>query len=225
MDDPAIRRAVEGGPLADLPVAVVGHLLAGATLVRASAGTTVYRPGESAGLHLVVTGLLRVALASDQGRQVTIRYARAGDVLGVPVVVGGAVPTTVHAVTDIAVLRTVSRRLAALARGDARVGIWMAEELTRRIHGLLVELARNTFLPVQPRLARHLLDLAADTQVGPDLFARVSQRELADATGTVREVVTRTLAGLKDRGFVQPEREGVRILDPAGLSALAEAGP
>jgi CRP/FNR family transcriptional regulator, cyclic AMP receptor protein len=38
---------------------------------------------------LVVRGLIRVYMTSPEGRQVTVRYARACDVLGIAVLVGG----------------------------------------------------------------------------------------------------------------------------------------
>ena len=53
------------------------------------AGTTVYRAGANPQAALVVKGLLRVFLSSPEGRQVTVRYARPGDVLGIAVLVGG----------------------------------------------------------------------------------------------------------------------------------------
>ncbi|MDA8237444.1 MAG: hypothetical protein M0T75_06120 [Chloroflexi bacterium] len=45
------------------------------------AGAVVYRDEESPRL-VVVAGLLRVHLTSADGRQVTVRYARSGDVAG-----------------------------------------------------------------------------------------------------------------------------------------------
>jgi CRP/FNR family transcriptional regulator, cyclic AMP receptor protein len=222
MWDPELMAAVEVGPLGDLPVPVVERILGEATLIRASAGTTLYHPGDPVGLHLVVAGLIRVALTSAEGRQVTVRYARRGEVLGAPIVVAGSVPVTAHAVTDAAVARTPPDLLTALARNDSRVALWLAEELSRRVRGLLDELARNTFFPVRARIARHLLDLASSSQRGAALEAQVSQQQLADAVGSVREVVTRTLAGLRIEGLVDTERDRVRITDPHGLANLAD---
>jgi CRP/FNR family transcriptional regulator, cyclic AMP receptor protein len=222
MRDPELMAAVEGGPLGDLPVPAVERLLGRATLIRASAGTMLYHPGDPVGLHLVVGGLVRVAMTSPEGRQVTIRYARRGEVLGAPIVVSGSVPVTAQAVTDVTVARTPPDLLPALARNDSRVALWLAEELSRRVQGLLTELARNTFFPVKARIARHLLDLATSTRRGTGLEAQVSQHELADAVGTVREVVTRTLAGFRADGLVETERDLISILDPHGLAGVAD---
>jgi CRP/FNR family transcriptional regulator len=53
------------------------------------AGTTVYRAGSGPRAALVVQGLIRVYMTSLEGRQVTVRYARAADVLGIAVLVAG----------------------------------------------------------------------------------------------------------------------------------------
>ena len=84
--------------LADLPPELVGRLRAEGERADYPAGTTVYRPGSGPQAALVVGGLLRVYLMSVGGRQVTVRYARPGDVLGIAVLVGGPASTGVQAV-------------------------------------------------------------------------------------------------------------------------------
>jgi CRP/FNR family transcriptional regulator, cyclic AMP receptor protein len=51
------------------------------------------------------------------------------------------------------------------------------------------------------------------------LVARVSQQELADAVGTVREVVVKVLRQLRRAGLVRTGRTGVLVIDPEGLAA------
>jgi CRP-like cAMP-binding protein len=74
-----------------------------------------------------------------------------------------------------------------------------------------------------PTVARHLLDLAAAQAGRRPLIAKVTQQELADAVGTVREVVARTLRELRRDGVVNTGRAGVAISSPERL--LAEAYP
>lgn len=206
--------------MARLPAEVLTRLLDGQTVIRAAAGGVLYRPGEVAGLHLVAEGLLRVSMSSEEGRQVTVRYARRGDVLGVPVSVSGSAPVSVHAVTDAVAVATRPGMLPVLAQRDPRIGLWMAEELAARVDGLLQELARNTFWPVRRRLARHLLDLAANAQEGEDLVVRASHQELADHVGTVREVVARTISALRADGYLATDGQAIRLLDAHALAEL-----
>ena len=62
--------------LAELPAEVISELRVGGERADYPAGTTVYQPGSEPRAALVVRGLLRVFLASLEGRQVTVRYAR-----------------------------------------------------------------------------------------------------------------------------------------------------
>jgi CRP-like cAMP-binding protein len=50
------------------------------------------------------------------------------------------------------------------------------------------------------------------------LVARVNQQALADAVGSVREVVVRTLRELREEGTIRTSRDGIRILRPEALS-------
>ena len=167
------------------------------------AGTTVYRAGDDPRAALVVRGLIRVYLSSPGGRQVTVRYARPGDVLGIAVLVGGPADTSVQAVEPSSVFRISARTLTEAARRDPRVSWAIAEELNRRLYEVLEQTAVNAFGSVRQRVAAHLLDLASDRQrPGGRLVAHVSQQELADAAGSVREVVARALRDLRAAGIV-----------------------
>jgi CRP/FNR family cyclic AMP-dependent transcriptional regulator len=214
------RAAAADGPLSKLPAEALTRLLDGHVAVRTPAGGAIYRPGETLGVSLVVEGLIRVSMVSEEGRQVTVRYARRGDVLGVPVTVFGSAPVFGHAVTDSVTITTRPDVLPQLARRDPRIGLWMAEELAARVDGLLHELAMNAFWPVRRRLGRHLLDLAANEQRGDVLLVRVGHQELADAVGTVREVVARTLAAMRTDGQIASHPDGTLLLDADALADL-----
>jgi CRP/FNR family cyclic AMP-dependent transcriptional regulator len=71
---------------------------------------------------------------------------------------------------------------------------------------------------VKQRVAGHLLDLASAQQRPQGrLVARVSQQELADAVGSVREVVARVLRDLRLAGIVATAPDSVVIVDAARL--------
>lgn len=218
--DSAIDDALARSFLAKLPPELLKRLREEGERADYPAGTTVYRAGEDPRAALVVRGLIRVYLSSPGARQVTIRYARQGDVLGIAVLVGGPANTSVQTLEASSVFRISARTLTAAARQDARVSWAIAEELNRRLYGVLEQTAVNVFGSVRQRVAVHLLDLASERQ-RPEgvLVAHVSQQELADAAGTVREVVARALRELRLSGIVATATEGIRILDPARLFA------
>jgi CRP/FNR family transcriptional regulator, cyclic AMP receptor protein len=223
MADREVEDALAHSFLARLPPEVRDGLHAEGERADYPAGTTVYQAGSDPRAALVVRGLLRVFLTSAEGRQVTVRYARPGDVLGIAVLVGGPASTSVQAVEASSVFRISARTLIAAARRDPRVSWAIAEELNRRLYEVLEQTAVNAFGSVRQRVAAHLLDLASAQQHPRGrLAARVSQQELADAAGSVREVVARVLRDLRVAGIVATTADSVVILDPARL--YAESG-
>ncbi len=61
--------------------------------------------------------------------------------------------------------------------------------------------------------------LASATQCGAELVARISQRDLADAVGSVREVVVRIIRSCANR-LEHTGRDGVAVIGPDGLLAV-----
>src|ERR1041384_6910578 len=102
----------------------------------------------------------------------------------------------VQAISAGALLGLPGETLRQHALSDARIAWALAEGGAQRTHELAEEVAGNTFGTVRQRVARHLLDLVTEAK-GDRLVAPISQQELANHVGTVREVVSRVLQTLK----------------------------
>jgi CRP/FNR family transcriptional regulator len=216
--DPDVADALAKSFLGQLPSEVVEPLVADQLRLDYPAGTTIYREGEAPRAMLVVSGLIRIYMTSAEGRQVTIRYGRSSDVLGTALVVGGPFKVTAITLAPSSVLLIDSRTLEDSARRDVRLAYAVAEEMGSRLREALQQIAINAFGSVKQRVASHLLDLASP-QERPEapLAAHVSQQELADAVGSVREVVARSLRDLRASAIVTTSTDSVVILDPARL--------
>jgi CRP/FNR family transcriptional regulator len=210
---------LRSGCWASLPIETVESLVDGGRVASLSAGYTVYAEADTGGLAVVLDGLLRVYMHASDGRQVTVRYARAGDLLGVPSLVGGPAPVFVQAIVPAIVFVFDADRVKRVARADASITWAFAEESVHRLYDVLEELAGNTFASVRQRVARHLLDLAASHPASRGaLTAFVSQQDLANSVGSVREVVARVLAELRAERLVRTSPGRVEILDPVRMS-------
>lgn len=180
-------------------------------------------------VELVVTGLVRVFVRSSEGRTVTVRYCRPGALLGVMSLYSDyfTMPASTQALVDSSVLRMRPERAGALAARDGRMAQVWAGELSDRAVGFLREIAGYAFTTVRQRVARHVLDLAA-ANIGADqgqLVARVSQQALAEAVGTAREVVVRSLRELREAAVVSTERDRVIVVDPIRLARERDRNP
>jgi CRP/FNR family cyclic AMP-dependent transcriptional regulator len=217
--DPEVAEALAKSYLGRLPPEVVDPLVADQPRIDYPSGTTIYRTGDAPRVLLVVSGLIRIYVTSRDGRQVTIRYGRPTDILGTPLAVGST-PADVGAMTlaQTSVLAIDARQLAHTARRDARLTYAIAEEISQRLDDLITQIAINAFGSVKQRVASHLLDLASARQEpAGSLEAHVSQQELADAVGSVREVVARALRDLRAAGIVSTSTDRIVILDPVLL--------
>ena len=215
--DEFVRGGLRRGFFKDLPEDVAERLLAEAIRISVPAGALIYREGESPRVIVVLSGLLRVFLRSHDGRQLTVRYVRDGDVAGLLLVLGGPGPTSIQAMTSASVAALQVDTLRSLIASDPRVARVCAGELTRQLYKALEDLSERAFLPVRQRLVHHLLELASPGE-GRHLLVRASQQELAEAIGSVREVVTRTLHRLRDEGLIETSRDGIVLVDPVRLS-------
>ena len=131
-------------------------------------------------------------------------------------------PATKQALVDTQLLRMSPATVRALAERDLRVARALMVELSERARNFVNEIPRTTFTSVRQRVARQLLDLASADQHGREpngeLVVLITQQDLADASGTVREVVVRALRQLRDAGVVRTERDRIVVLDPVQLA-------
>jgi CRP/FNR family transcriptional regulator len=211
------------GFLGTLPESAAAELLEDALEIDVPAGGEVYQTDEQPRAIVVRQGLLRLYQSSVDGREVSIRYARAGDVLGLALVLGGPAPVTIQALTSASVVALRISVLRRLFESDAAVARACAAELARQLVRAFDEIAEQAFLTVRQRVARRLLDLAANRPDGK-LVVRATQQELADAVASTREVVARALRELRNAGVVAASKKGIVVRDPMALREEAAWG-
>jgi CRP/FNR family cyclic AMP-dependent transcriptional regulator len=208
--------------LARIPDEAARALLAAAWESQVAAGDTIarelYKPGP-AHLMLVLAGLVRVYRTSPEGRQVTLRHARTGDVVGVPSVVADISPAGVQAVTLCHVLHLPIDVFRHHGRREPQMAWAMAQEMSRSLFGIQERMAHNVFASMRGRVARELVDVAQP--VGRELIVHASHQDLADALASVREVVGRILGAFRDEGLVERRGSSVVLLDPEKLMQIA----
>jgi len=220
-----VRDALRASHFRDLPSEVLDELLDGAVRSSISAGSVAHRAlDDDEYIELVISGVVRVFVTAPDGRTMTIRYCRSGELLGVMSLFSDEFtePATKQALVDTQLLRMSPATVRALAERDLRVARALMVELSERARNFVNEIPRTTFTSVRQRVARQLLDLASTDQHGREpngeLVVRITQQDLADASGTVREVVVRALRQLRDAGVVRTERDRIVVLDPVQLA-------
>jgi CRP/FNR family transcriptional regulator len=197
--------------LPDLAHAAVDVLACDASTEIYERGETVLGRGERDRLGVVAGGLIDAKLHSSDGRSATLSYLRRGELLGV-VSIFRPMPVELSAVDRSAVIWLDAGTVTKLAQQHASV-VW---QLARAASdwSLAMEAAAHAFAfdSVGKRLAAHLLALAP-----PRGEVRMTQQGLADAIGSVREVVAREVANFRRRGMIEVSRGTIRVVDEVAL--------
>jgi CRP/FNR family transcriptional regulator, cyclic AMP receptor protein len=218
--DDDIREAIAASHFRELPDGTLAELVGGSRRIHVAAGSSVRVAGEEGPhLELLIDGFVRIFVAAPDGRSLTVRYFRRGALTGVASLFTPkfAMPGSIQALVDSEVLVFDPGTVRRLVDRDLAVARAILDELAERVVSWVAEIPGSAFATVRQRVARHLLDLASEQQHGKELVARVSQQTLADATGTVREVVVRVLRELREEGLIRTRRGGIVIVRPEGL--------
>ncbi|MHB1928451.1 MAG: Crp/Fnr family transcriptional regulator [Acidimicrobiales bacterium] len=186
--------------------------LAGGVL---GAGRLLYEPE----LSVIINGRIRAFITGRDARQLTVGYLSAPCSVGLTHAAGRRYPTAFQCITPVHLVMVGNQRFAELLGTHPRLGWSAAEEISTRLDGVEGELARVAFGSLRQRIAYHLLALLP---AGQDERLPVHQAELAAAVGSVREVVARTLAQLRQQNLVDVDVRGIVIADRSGLARLAE---
>jgi CRP/FNR family cyclic AMP-dependent transcriptional regulator len=187
------------------------------------AGAIVSTGGRDYKVAMVHSGTLRAKVTSWDGREVTTRYITSGQFTALPAMLTDGAPSSVDSVTtsEVSVLNPTTFR--RLMRTRAELSYAVAVYLAESTYEAVLHLEDNIFGSVQQRVSKHLLEMA--TPVANGLVVQTDQTELANAIGSVREVVSRALKKLSDTGAIRRYRRQIWIEDPALLRTLAARTP
>jgi CRP/FNR family transcriptional regulator len=193
-----------------------------ATLRTFPAGATLFRAGtEPAGIYVVLSGRVRVVRSRDGRQYVVHTEGRGGTLAEVPFFEGGPLPATAIATEPTHCLILDRDTLRNAMRDDPAVAWLFLQRLSERVRGLVERLDRASSQSVPSRVAAFLLARAESAGSAPFTLG-MTQNALAEELGTVREVVVRALARLRDAGVIASAGRGRYVVK--NVRALEEIG-
>jgi CRP-like cAMP-binding protein len=130
----------------------------------------------------------------------------------------GPPPASFQAITDLEILplSTLAFR-EVISRHNALVIQIAAEEMTSHLYEIIAELTAHVFESLSERVGHHLLELAMADQTSGTLMTRASRQDLANATASARESVSRVLRRLSEGGAIRIGPRRIDILRPEAL--------
>src|SRR5262245_9521628 len=185
-------------------------------------GAMVFSEGQSAaGVWVVLGGRVRLVRSSPRGREQVLHTESAGATLAeVPVFDGGGYVATAVADDHARLLFVPGSALLALCRRRPDVAFGIIAVLARRLRGFAALIEDLALRDVTARLSRFIVTQARRT--GDDVVDLPGTRDdVAARLGTVRELVSRSLAQLRRAGVISVQGRRIRILDERRLQAWA----
>lgn len=171
-------------------------------------------------LYFLQYGSLKVLKSSPDGREQVLRFISAGDIFNeIGVLAKKRNPVTAIALEESGIWLIPRGALEATLLAHPRVAIQIIENMAEKIISLVTLAADLSLKTVEARFAKLLLDSAEG-----DVIERrrwTNQTELASRLGTVPDVLSRVIRELTKAGLIEMDKQSIRILDRAALSARA----
>jgi CRP/FNR family transcriptional regulator len=190
------------------------------SLARIPPGADVFVQGDRIeAIPLLVSGVVRVYQIGESGREVTLYRFHPGESC---VLTANAILTR----QTFPAIATVEQQAEAILVPAGTFREWVQRhELWRNFFFDLVSQRLASVMSLVDEVAFRRLDMRVaallQERSGAGGPIRITHQEIAAELGSSREVISRILEDLAERGIVRPERGSISIEDPAGLRRLA----
>ena len=176
------------------------------------------------GALLIQSGVVRIYLLSEDGREATISRMTEGEVcvLSASCMLNAITfDVQIQAETAVEVLVIPIQYLSVLMRENIYVENFIYKAAAQRFSHAIRAVEQMLFYTLEQRVASYLLEESQRLETDTIQF---TQEQLAQAIGSAREAVTRTLKKRSAAETVELFRGGVCIRDRKGLERLVERG-
>ena len=195
--------------------------------IRFRKGDVLFRVGGwFDALYAIRMGSCKTALLAPDGQGQVAGYHMSGEVIGLDGIGGGTHACQATALEDMEVCPLPFDQVENLARQSEAFQCNLYKLLAQeslRAHALMLVLGT---MRAEQRLAVFLLDLSQRYRMrgySPCEFVlRMSREEIGSYLGLKLETVSRLFSRFQRDGLIQVQARAVKLLDPVGVSRLAE---
>lgn len=178
--------------------------------------------GPGGSVFIIESGRVRISLPGTDGREVTLAHLDGGDCFGeMSMLDGEPRSATVSAVEDTIVLVGTRDDFTRSLKADPELAMRLLVTMSRRLRAANEIIESLSFLDVQGRVARLLLDVAGKegTQVadGIEVSLPYTRQEMANIVSTSRETLTRVLKNFERLKYIRLLRRKAIILNEPRL--------
>ena len=203
-------------PLFSLLTVSQAEVISGAVIKRRfKRGEPLVEQGhKSNALFILLTGRARVMTSDSRGREVILATLSQGDYLGeMSIIDNEPHSATVRAEVQTDVLMLGRAEFARCLTENASMSLVVMRGLAKRLRHADRKIESLALLDVYGRVAHALLDFAVPDAQGQLIIKdKISRQDLAKMVGASREMVSRVMKDLEERGFIEALPSGATML-------------
>ena len=169
---------------------------------------------KSDALYIILTGRARVMSADNRGREVILATLQPGDYIGeMSLIDDEPHSATVRTEVQTDVLMLGREAFSRCLPENSSMSYNIMRGLVQRLRHADRKIESLALMDVYGRVARSLLEFAQDDGAGNlKIREKISRQDLAKMVGASREMVSRVMKDLEERGFVQTQPDGSVIV-------------
>ena len=203
-------------PLFSMLTAAQAEAVAGAIIKRRfKRGELVIEAGrKSNALFILLTGRARVIAADERGREVILAVLKAGDYVGeMSLIDNEPHSATVRAEVQTDVLMLGRTEFARCLPENTSMAYAVMRGLVQRLRQADRKIESLALMDVYGRVARSLLEFAKPDAEGVLIIKdKISRQDIAKMVGASREMVSRVMKDLEERGFIETQTDGSMVV-------------
>jgi CRP/FNR family cyclic AMP-dependent transcriptional regulator len=168
---------------------------------------------KSNALFILLNGRARVLTSDSRGREVILAVLESGDYVGeMSLIDNEPHSATVRAEVQTDMLVLARADFARCLPENSTLSYAILRGLVRRLRNADRQIESLALLDVYGRVARTLLDMAEDDNGVKIIRHKVSRQDMAKVVGASREMVSRVMKDLEDRGVIETQDNGFVII-------------
>lgn len=175
------------------------------------------------GMIFILSGCIRVFLASDTGREITLFRLNKGEVFSIMTVDQAGdldVVPLLEALEKSSVAYLSEDVLARIAYSVPKMAQFVYRNAAKNAQLIINNIAYMFFNTLRGCIARYII--VASKKNGPSCdTVKTTHEEIANHLGSTRVVISRELDSLRDMGLIQTRRGSIIIVDREGLESIA----
>ena len=190
-------------------------------------GVFILRAGEETdALYIIISGRVKILIPDDEGNEVILAFMGPNEFFGeMGILDDQPRSASVETIEPCQLLRLSKSGFQSCLKDNFDLAMIIIRNLVKRLRDADRSIESLALIDVYGRVARLLLDHAEEVNGLWTVKQAPPKQEMARMIGASREMVSRVMSDLQERGYIRSDKRKVILLDKASMSMRARPRP